>query len=93
MALPRPFKEDVERFLFPRLSPPGDRWRDVLGFEPAGLCSDLDKRRHKTRLQGKGVFSQLLKYSTPWRTRERHWSTSIQHAVSSTNTLHCVEDT
>ena len=25
----------VERFLFPRLSPPGDRWRDVLGFVPA----------------------------------------------------------
>ena len=25
----------VERFLFPRLSPPGDRGRDVLGFVPA----------------------------------------------------------
>ena len=29
----------VERFLFPRLSPPGDRWRDVLGFVPAGSVS------------------------------------------------------
>ena len=26
----------VERFLFPRLSPPGDRWCDVLDFLPVG---------------------------------------------------------
>ena len=28
-----------ERFLFPRLSPPGDRWRDVLDSVPAGTVS------------------------------------------------------
>ena len=42
MALSRPFKEDVERFLFPRLSPPGDRWCDVLGFVPAGSVSQIN---------------------------------------------------
>ena len=29
------------RFLFPRLSPPGDRWCDVLGFVPAGSVSSF----------------------------------------------------
>ena len=32
--------EIVKRFLFPRLSPPGDRWCDVLGFVPAGSVSN-----------------------------------------------------
>ena len=31
----------VYRFLFPRLSPPGDRWCDVLGFVPAGSVSSF----------------------------------------------------
>ena len=31
----------VQRFLFPRLSPPGDRWCDVLGFVPAGSVSSF----------------------------------------------------
>ena len=31
----------VWRFLFPRLSPPGDRWCDVLGFVPAGSVSSF----------------------------------------------------
>ena len=31
----------VSRFLFPRLSHPGDRWRDVLGFVPAGSVSSF----------------------------------------------------
>ena len=29
----------VKRFLFPRLSNPGDRWCDVLGFVPTGSVS------------------------------------------------------
>ena len=29
-------KKSVEHFLFPRFSPPGDRWCNVLGFMPAG---------------------------------------------------------
>ena len=29
------------RFLFPLLSPPGDRWCDVLGFVPAGNVSSF----------------------------------------------------
>ena len=29
----------VERFLFPRISPPGDRWCNVLGFVPEGSVS------------------------------------------------------
>ena len=40
----------VESFLFRRLSPPGDRWCDVLGFVPAGCLvllktSDLPRRK------------------------------------------------
>ena len=31
----------VQRFLFLRLSPPGDRWCDVLGFVPAGSVSSF----------------------------------------------------
>ena len=31
----------VWRFLFPRLSPPGHRWCDVLGFVPAGSVSSF----------------------------------------------------
>ena len=31
----------VSRFLFPRLSPPGDQWCDVLGFMPAGSVSSF----------------------------------------------------
>ena len=41
MALSRPFKEDRLAFLFPRLSPPDDRWCDVLGFVPVGSVSSL----------------------------------------------------
>ena len=32
----------VQRFLFPRLSPPGDRWWGVLGFVPAGSLKLLN---------------------------------------------------
>ena len=45
----------VERFLFLRLSPPGDRLCDVLGFVPAGSClkilytSDLPRRKPPVR--------------------------------------------
>ena len=35
----------VERFLFPRLSPPGDRWCDVLDFVAAGSVSSSSKLR------------------------------------------------
>ena len=38
-ALSRPFKEDLLALPFSRLSPPGDRWCDVLGFVPAGSVS------------------------------------------------------
>ena len=31
----------VQRLLFPRLAPPGDRWCDVLGFVPAGSVSSF----------------------------------------------------
>jgi len=48
MTLSRPFKEIVEHFRFPRLSHPGGRWPDVLGFMPEGgvptlPTSDLPK--------------------------------------------------
>ena len=33
------WRKIVHRFLFPCLSPPGDRWCDVLGFVPAGSVS------------------------------------------------------
>ena len=39
MALSDTFKEDIEGFLFQRLSPPGDQWCDVLGFVPASCVS------------------------------------------------------
>ena len=32
--------KSVERFLFPCLSPPSDKWCDVLGFVPAGTVSN-----------------------------------------------------
>ena len=45
----------VYRFLFPRLSPPGDRWRGVLGFVPAGSLklfntSDLPRSKLPARV-------------------------------------------
>ena len=115
MTLSRPFKEDVERFLFSRLSAPGDRWCDVLGFEPRRSafrprqttdtkhvhrgkvysisCTSTLHRGGHVRYSGLRPFSmqsapQVL--YTVWRTREKHWSTSIQHAISSTGTLHAV---
>ena len=39
MALSHPFKEDRLAKRFQRLSLPGDRWCDVLGFVPAGSVS------------------------------------------------------
>ena len=42
MALSRPLKED--RLALPLstpLSPPGDRWCDILGFVPAGSVSSF----------------------------------------------------
>ena len=109
MTLSRPFKEDVERFLFSRLSAPGDRWCDVLGFEPRRSafrprqttdtkhvhrgkvysisCTSTLHRGGHVRYSGLRPFSmqsapQVL--YTVWRTREKHWSTSIQHTASST---------
>ena len=105
MTLSRPFKEDVERFLFSRLSAPGDRWCDVLGFEPRRSafrprqttdtkhvhrgkvysisCTSTLHRGGHVRYSGLRPFSmqsapQVL--YTVWRTREKHWSTSIQHS-------------
>ena len=40
-AFSRPFKEDLLALPFSRLSPPGDRWCDVLGFVPAGSVSSF----------------------------------------------------
>ena len=45
MALSGPLRKIVWRFLFPRLSPPGDRWCDVLGFVPA--CSVISSSTHQ----------------------------------------------
>ena len=41
MAILVLWKKIVEQFLFPRLSPPGDRWCDVTGFAPADKCLKL----------------------------------------------------
>ena len=41
MALSHPFKEDRLAKRFQRLSLPGDRWCDVLGFVPAGSVSSF----------------------------------------------------
>ena len=48
MALSRPFKENrlALRFLFPRLSSPGDRWCDVPGFVPTGSVSSPSTLQH-----------------------------------------------
>ena len=45
-----PARKIVERFLFPRLSPQGDRWCNVLGFVPKGSFSSSstpDRRKRK----------------------------------------------
>ena len=57
MALSRPVKEDrlALRFLFPRLSSPGDRWCDVFGFVPTGSVSSpstLHPFREANHLRG-----------------------------------------
>ena len=41
MAISRPFKEDRLALPLPRLSPPGDRWCDVLGSVPAVSVSSF----------------------------------------------------
>ena len=48
MALSGPFKENrlALRFLFPRLSSPGYRWCDVLGFVPTGSVSSPSTLQH-----------------------------------------------
>ena len=48
-------KKILWRFVFPRLSPPGDRWCGVLGFVPAGSVSSsstLQIFREASRLWG-----------------------------------------
>ena len=37
----------VQRFLFPRLSPPADRWCDLLGFVPGSVSSSSTLPRRK----------------------------------------------
>ena len=56
----------VERFLFPHLSPPGDRWCDVLGFVPACSVSSsstiqtFQDFRHPVMVQMPSVMSPMM---------------------------------
>ena len=88
MALSRPFREDrLALILFARLSPPGDRWCDVLGFVPAGSVSSfstLQIFREASHLygcfSGQSVCSVISLHSGKMATNQHAESISTRKA-------------
>ena len=78
----------VSRFIFPRLSPPGDRWCDVLGFVAAGSVSSfsaLQFFREASHLWGCTVFMDgshtlLDSEAPPWLVFG-DWAISVHYEV------------
>ena len=77
----------VERFLFPRLSAPGDRWCAVLGFVPAvsvSSSSTLQIFREESHLRGllcPPIFSDISLHSGIYRAvhQQEVWKVDVDH--------------
>ena len=63
----------VERFFFPRLSPRGDRWCDVLGFVPAGSVSSSSTRP---------IFWQARRMWTSFSSQSVCWIIFLHSGIS-----------
>ena len=84
MVVLRPFREIVERFFFPRLSTPGDRWRHILGIVPAGMTQAPQHfRSSETQTIWDGCFASVVSLHSDMsravhsrefpRVDEEHW--------------------
>ena len=76
-----PLKKIVKRFLFPRLSNPGDRWSDVLGFVPTGSVS-----RSSTLQIFRDAINSFVVVAWPTPVHPLSHSRRLQHPQDSAST-------